>query len=402
VYFAGEGEDRHAVRAAGTVVDINERKRVEEALQRSEASLAAAQRLAQIGSWEWDVRADTAHWSEETFRIFGIDRGSMEQHRHGFLDRIHPEDRTRVDRTLSDALNGSCDYDLHYRILLPDKTEKTIHALAEVVRDQAGEPLLMRGTVHDITDRKAADEALRHAAKMRAESEKLAATGRMAAQIAHEINNPLAGIKNSFRLIRAAVPIDNPNYDMVGMIEREIDRIALIVRQMYQIYSPRHEKLTEVPVAEVVHDVAVMLGPLCKEYEVTIACEDILSDLTISAHAGNLQQILYNLTTNAIHASPRGATVKIEAVRSKQDLVRIAVCDQGPGIPPELRPQLFDPFVSAGSGARGRQGLGLGLAIVKSIVDALQGRIEVECIGKHGTCVCVFLPSQRNSAHPEE
>ena len=84
-----------------------ERKQMQEALHRSEASLAAAQRIAHLGSWEWDVVANTARWSDETFRMFGMGRGDLEQHRQEFLDRIHPEDRTRVDQALSDALSGA-------------------------------------------------------------------------------------------------------------------------------------------------------------------------------------------------------------------------------------------------------------------------------------------------------
>ena len=95
------------------------------------------------------------------------------------------------------------------------------------------------GTVLDVTERRRAEEMVRESIRRQAEAEKLAATGRIAAQVAHEINNPLAGIKNSFQLIKHAVPADHPDRDMVGRIEREIDRIARVVRQIYELYSPR-------------------------------------------------------------------------------------------------------------------------------------------------------------------
>jgi PAS domain S-box-containing protein len=141
--------------------DITERKQAEEALRRSESNLTEAQRITHIGSWEWDNVGDTAHWSPETFRIFGVAPGALEGHRHNFLDFIHPEDRARVDQALSDAVNGTKEYDLEYRIVRPDGTEKTIHALAEVIRTGDGRLILMRGTVHDITQRKRMVEALR-------------------------------------------------------------------------------------------------------------------------------------------------------------------------------------------------------------------------------------------------
>jgi PAS domain S-box-containing protein len=138
--------------------DITERKRAEVELSESEAGLAAAQRIAHIGSWQWDVQTDTARWSDETFRIFGLTPRQLKDHRRVFLESIHPEDRTRVDRALTDALSGARDYDLDYRVRLADGTEKVVHSHAEVLKDEAGKPLGMRGIVHDITESKRAEE----------------------------------------------------------------------------------------------------------------------------------------------------------------------------------------------------------------------------------------------------
>jgi PAS domain S-box-containing protein len=121
-------------------------------------SLAAAQQIAHIGSWEWDVVSDSALWSDETFRIFELQPGNLDPHRKTFLETIHPDDRPRVNRALSDALDGTREYDLEYRICLENGKEKVIHALGEAVRGADGRPLLMRGTVRDITDRRRAEE----------------------------------------------------------------------------------------------------------------------------------------------------------------------------------------------------------------------------------------------------
>jgi PAS domain S-box-containing protein len=145
----------------GITRDISARKEMEEALRKSEAGLQAAQRIAHIGSWQWDVKTDTGVWSEETYRIFGVAPGPRQDHRKTFLGCVHPEDRGKVNQALSDALNGARDYDLEYRIVLPDGTGKVIHGIAETLRDKEGKVVLMRGTTHDITEAKRVEEALR-------------------------------------------------------------------------------------------------------------------------------------------------------------------------------------------------------------------------------------------------
>jgi len=152
-----KGSDGRPVCAVGMVQDITERKRAEAELRESEAGLAAAQRIAHIGSWYWDLQTDTARWSDETFRIFGLTPGQLEDHRRVFLELIHPEDRMAVDRALTDALRGTRDYDLDYRIRLADGTEKVIHGQGEVLKDEAGKPIGMRGINHDITESKRAE-----------------------------------------------------------------------------------------------------------------------------------------------------------------------------------------------------------------------------------------------------
>jgi signal transduction histidine kinase len=246
----------------------------------------------------------------------------------------------------------------------------------------------------DITERKRIEDALRRSERIQAEAEKLAATGRMAAQVAHEINNPLAGIKNSFCLVKDAVPEDHPDHDMVARIDREIDRIAHVVRQMYKLHSPRAQTPSDIPVEETVDDVLLMLEPLRREHEVAIEFEPVSAKLTIRAPEGSLQQVLYNLTVNAIHASPQSGVINISAEQVDKERVRISVRDQGPGIPAEIQNRIFEPFFSANAGDAAKEGIGLGLSIVRNIVDALGGKTEFESRVGEGTCFHVYLPSK--------
>ena len=251
------------------------------------------------------------------------------------------------------------------------------------------------GIARDITQRKRAEEKLRESEKLQAKAERMAATGRMAAEVAHEINNPLAGIKNGFRLIKDAVPESHPDYDMVGRIEREIDRIAHIVRQMYKLHSPRAQTPIEVPVAETTRDVVVMLEPLCRDRELTIELASIAPDLIVRTPEGGLQQILYNLLANAIHASSPNGVVHIAAEPVEKGQVRICVRDSGAGILEEVQRRMFEPFFSADAGGRTKEGIGLGLSVVRSIVESLKGEIEFESRLGQGTCFRVYLPSKQ-------
>jgi diguanylate cyclase (GGDEF)-like protein/PAS domain S-box-containing protein len=148
----------------GVIFDITERKAAEEALKESETILAEAQRLAHLGSWEWDVRSDKVRWSDETFRIYGLTPQAFVPSFEKLLEVVHPEDRKIPSKHLDAVLTAGDPYDLELRIVRPDGEVRVVHRRAEVVRDENGEPLKMVGTVHDITERKALEKKLEHQA----------------------------------------------------------------------------------------------------------------------------------------------------------------------------------------------------------------------------------------------
>ena len=157
--------------------DVTARKCAEQALRETAASLAAAQRIAHIGSWQWDIKHDIAHWSDETFRIAGIPPTALAQHRAKFAERVHPDDRGRFQQALTDAVAGVRPYNLEYRIRTPEGVEKIVHSQGELVRAADGSPALIRGTVQDITERSAAEDALRESASGLAEAQRIAHLG---------------------------------------------------------------------------------------------------------------------------------------------------------------------------------------------------------------------------------
>lgn len=143
------------------VRDITERKRAEDKLRESERRLAEAQRVAHVGSWEWDPQANTLTWSDELYRIYGLRPQEVELSYRDFLERVHPDDRKRVGATVQQAYQDHQPLDFEHRIVRPDGEVRVLHARGKVIVDEAGEPVRMLGTGQDITERKQMEEALR-------------------------------------------------------------------------------------------------------------------------------------------------------------------------------------------------------------------------------------------------
>ena len=241
-----------------------------------------------------------------------------------------------------------------------------------------------------LEEKEQAREQLRQSEKRLAKAEKLAATGRMAACVAHEINNPLAGIKNAFLLIKDAVPDDHPDKELVPQIEREIDRIARIVRQMLELHSPEQNPVCQINVGEVIRDVVFMLEPGCRQRGVSMQVDLPDPRARASLPEGSMHQVLYTLVTNAIEASPPDAVVKITGLIA-EDRLQITVEDEGCGIPLDVQERVFEPFFTT-KGPAASGGFGLGLPILMGAVKALGGSLNFESVPDKGTVFRVVLP----------
>ncbi len=147
----GEGGEFLGIRASNR--DITERKQAGEALQRSESSLAEAQRIAQLGNWDWNIRANSLYWSDEIYRIFGLSPQEFGATYDAFLRTVHPEDLELVKEAVKRALRANEPYSIDHRIVLPDGTIRIVHEQAEVLFDASRQAVRMVGTVQDITER---------------------------------------------------------------------------------------------------------------------------------------------------------------------------------------------------------------------------------------------------------
>ncbi len=295
---------------------------------------------------------------------------------------VHPDDLTMVEGYLQKALSGESGSNIEYRVKTETGETKWIaHSWKPVFGDNKLKMII--SVIRDITERKRTEELLR-------QMEKFAATGRMAARIAHEINNPLAGIKNSFLLIKNAVPPNHPYHRYVGLIEKEINRIALIIRQMFDLYRPDQDIPVPFDLSESILDIVTLLEPVSRESNVVLQTDTAGVSFPITLAESLVRQILYNLLKNAIEASPPHGVVNIRAGQTDGTLT-LTVSDQGPGIPAETRSNIFEPFFTTKTGLK-NGGLGLGLSITQSIVESLQGTIRFQNQEGQGTIFTVSLP----------
>lgn len=225
----------------------------------------------------------------------------------------------------------------------------------------------------------------------RAEIEKLAAIGQLAAGVAHEINNPIAGIKNAFLVLKDGIPHDYPHYQFVGMVEREIERVVKIVRQMYDLYRTESKHPDCLPLRTLVQDVSYLVDAKLAQRQLVLDCRMLIPPQEPQLVPRDLSQVLLNLLQNAIDVSPEHGAISLEIAR-QNGLVRLDITDQGTGIDPEVLPHIYEPFYSRKK-IDGQSGMGLGLSVCHSLVRAMGGQIEVRTAVGEGTTFTVLLPA---------
>ncbi len=263
------------------------------------------------------------------------------------------------------------------------RLSKTFWLKTYPLRNAAGEHIGSVNVWRDITREKRLQAQL-------IQSEKMAATGRLAASIAHEINNPLQAISGCIDLAQATTDPDKIKR-YLSLASTELERLASIVRRMLDFYRPARAERAPVNVRELMEDVLLLSGKRLQHAHVTVNTQWAEEIPPINGVADQLKQVFLNFILNAIEAMPNGGTLDIrgQTIQDGGHWVVVSIADSGPGVPPQDLERIFEPFFTTKP-----DGTGLGLAVSHSIITQHGGRIIVDSSPGHGTTFTVWLPVQ--------
>jgi two-component system sensor histidine kinase HydH len=220
-----------------------------------------------------------------------------------------------------------------------------------------------------------------------AQSEKLAALGQLAAAVAHEVRNPLAVVRSAAQgLGETLAPADKESHRAASFIVCEVDRLSSVVTSLLALARPLRLETRPTAVADVVARALTLAGAEISSKRLRLARDEAPGLPVVRADADLVCQVLVGLLSNAVEATPTGGEVTVRA-RASNGTVELAVADSGPGVAPELRTRVFDPFFTTRPG-----GTGLGLAVARQIIEAHGGRIEIGERPGGGACFTIRLP----------
>ncbi len=365
--------------------DVTERRIAERALAESEARMRRAHEAAKLGAFSWDLRSGKIHWSVTVPALSGLGEAATFD---DWMNLIHSDDQHLVAEALEAAMSTG-EFFGEWRISRSEFDDVWLLVRGELARDEQGAPAHIFGIAMDITDRKQAEVTLRR-------TEKLAATGRLAATIAHEINNPMQALSNLIALISYQTAGDTQTSQLVSLADSELRRISHITRQFLSFYRDTSKPIS-IDVKEVIEDVLHLFALKIREKRVKIDCRYDDHRL-ILGFPGELRQVFANLVGNALDVLPEHGRIRIH-VDYRRDWknparqgLRVVIADNGAGMDKSVQHRIFEPFFTT----KAERGTGLGLWVVHGIVGKHDGRITFRSstrLGHSGTAFSVFLPA---------
>lgn len=368
-------------------------------LKQSQAHLKDAQRLSKVGSWHYDLKSENVTWSEELYRIFGIDPSQSAPDMVEQRSKYSPESWHLLDESVKKIVSDGTPYKIELEVIRPDGSSTWITSRGERVLDIQGRPIALRGTAADITTLKEQQRLLREA---REEAETAnRAKSHFLSIMSHEIRTPLNAIVGTSYLLDLDGMNDKQSADLQTINSSSKSLLNLINDLLdFSKIEAGKIKINKQPFSlqEVLDDLRSMFSNLAAEKSLDLSISDLPDGLPtmIGGDSQRIKQILTNLLSNAIKFTSKGQVdLKISEYANEttsQVFLRFQVVDTGIGISADSFPKLFTPYTQADSSTSQKfGGTGLGLFIVRKLTELMKGELRLESHVGQGTTVTVDL-----------
>jgi len=398
----------------GVTIGITDRKEAEQALERQNELFARAQEIANVGAWEYDVRAEELTWTDEVYRIHDVPTG-REVTTEEALGFYHPDDKPTIESLFGRAIEEGEPYDTELRLITEGGDQRWVRASGHPSTED-GETTCIRGTFQDITDRREREQALRKAKEEAERMNRLKSA--FLANMSHEIRTPLTSIigfaeatgEEAEHLRETLREADVEGIDLAHLthfarlIEQSGRRLLDTLDGVLNLSKLEAGEMDFSPepinLSAAARKAAEQFAPKAEEAEVDLQIETNRAPVWARADEGGLQIAMSNLISNAIKYTGAGGDVWVrveEREEANGNAAVLEVEDTGEGMEPAQVDQLFEAFKQASEGmGREYEGSGLGLAVTKQAVEQMSGTIDLDTKKGVGTCVTVHLPHPNN------